>query len=258
MRRVVIAGLVVAVQVSAVAVANCAAFPRGPAPVKAGGIPLFTRHGIRDSVRCEVGSTIVERPADSVTPASSPGRFAPRWRSSPVPIVVQVEDGSALVGWSREHKDEIAVAFRDWEEAGAPPKFRIASDKGLSPVHVRWVEKFDAHYDGWTTVTWDADGWIVAANLTLSIRDYRGRLLSKAAREQVMLHEIGHLLGLAHSSSASSIMRGEVKATTIADVDRGALASLYPTSDRSEFASANVQENALQGRCRQPSVTAAK
>lgn len=202
-----------------------------------------------DSIRCALGAGASGSNTSRTRPVPSGGRFAPRWHSDHGVITVHLDDGKAIADWSPAYRDEVVSALSAWTVAGAPVTFSIVGENEPAAVRIHWIDRFDSRYDGWTTIRWDASGWLVGGDLTLAVHRPTGQLLTTAERDQVMLHEVGHLLGLAHSTSSTSIMRSSVKVTQIGALDRRALMSLYEPADSSEFMPPSRQSGATVDRC---------
>lgn len=157
--------------------------------------------------------------------------FEPRWRDDAARAVrVHIENATTLGEWSLAERHEVTSAMYAWELAGAPVHFVVVQDDERADVRVHWIEKFDSRYEGWTTVSWNHDGWLVGADVELALRSPAGARLTPGERQQVVTHEFGHVLGLSHSGSTTSIMSQVVKVSGIAKVDAAALQALY--SDR--------------------------
>jgi hypothetical protein len=187
-----------------------------------------------DSVLCGSGATASDGADTHPLPLSDARRFAPRWRDGVADVVtVRIDDATTSSGWSPAFRDEVISALRAWEAAGSPVKFLVVASDAPADVTIHWIKKFDKQYDGWTRVTWDGSGWLVRADMTLALHSPKDQLLSAGEREQVVLHEVGHLLGLNHSADPASIMLPKVKVTAIGARDMETLLALYRSSDNS-------------------------
>jgi hypothetical protein len=143
------------------------------------------------------------------------------------PLTVYLAPGGA-VGYSTDKRDAVRRAFVRWEQVGAiPVRFLFVSDSADAEVKVRWLERFPIRRAGQADITWDRNGWIIRAVLTLATHTSDGLPLSDEAVHTVALHEIGHLLGLGHSDDAHDVMYPSTDVHDITARDRHTGRLLY-------------------------------
>lgn len=202
-----------------------------------------------DSVSCGSGAATLDA---TVVRARAPKKtgFAPRWHRDVGQVVtVRIAEPRGLTGWTPAFRVEVAAALNEWEDAGAPVIFRVVTGDQQADVVVHWISKFDDRYEGWTTVSWDRSGSILNGDVTLALHSPTGQLLSAGERAQVATHEIGHVLGLSHSTDPGSIMSPMVKVTAIAPIDVASLRDLYDAPAVETGGSAQAQDSDSIDRC---------
>jgi hypothetical protein len=128
--------------------------------------------------------------------------------------------GSSVANFQPAFLDAIRRAFQQWADVGLPVRFDLEGDSASSDVHFQWRIQFDIDRTGQTDVSWDQDGHILSATVTVATFDPKGRPLSADDVRVVALHEIGHLLGLDHSSDSTDIMfaRTQVRELSARDI----------------------------------------
>jgi predicted Zn-dependent protease len=142
------------------------------------------------------------------------------------PVRVYIPQGTAA-NFQPEFMTAVRNAFQRWQDAGIPVRFNIESDSERAEVHFRWKVQFDIPRTGQTDLMWDRDGRVLSGVITLATFDPKGRPLSAADIEVVTLHEIGHLIGLDHSSDSSDIMYAETQVRDLSARDIRTAMLLY-------------------------------
>lgn len=151
-----------------------------------------------------------------------------RWpdRSSR-PLRVWVQQNTPLSDFTGSFPETVRAAFEEWTTTGIPLAFTFVNDSARADVHVTWIDRFDEQISGKTLWAHDDDWWIVEANIVLAIHHRGGEPLDGSAVRAIALHEIGHLIGLDHTSDSANIMTPKVRVKELSDADRATARLLY-------------------------------
>jgi hypothetical protein len=123
--------------------------------------------------------------------------------------------------------DAIRAAFGQWTGVGVPVRFDFAGDSTNAEVTVKWRIQFEIERTGQTDVTWDENGHIQSAVVTLATFDPKGRPMESDDIRVVAVHEVGHVLGLDHSKDSTDIMFPTAKVRDLSDRDVRTVMLLY-------------------------------
>lgn len=126
--------------------------------------------------------------------------------------------------------DAIRAAFAQWTNAGVPVRFDFDADSMNAEVTVKWRIQFEIERTGQTDVTWDENGHIQSAVITLATFDPKGRPMESDDIRVVAMHEVGHLLGLDHSKDSTDLMFPTAKVRELSDRDTRTVLLLYQLS----------------------------
>lgn len=150
-----------------------------------------------------------------------------RWPESTV-FRVWIASTTTATEWKPEYADTIRSSFNAWTAAGAPIGAQFTTDSAVANVRVHWIDHFaEDGTIGQTLQTWDQYHWLVAGDITIATHATTGQTLGAALVRATALHEIGHLLGLNHSSRSNDIMASEAHALELSRSDLATLRLLY-------------------------------
>lgn len=131
-------------------------------------------------------------------------------------------------GYLDEMTHEARGAVDAWSSAGSGLRLIETSDTSTALLTIRWVDTLGGERGGYTDVSWDRSGRIRKAQIYLATRaTITGRLLTSESRRDIALHEIGHALGLPHSSVATDVMYPVAQNPEPTNRDRFSLRLLY-------------------------------
>jgi predicted Zn-dependent protease len=151
-----------------------------------------------------------------------------RWPERLVdPLRVWIQHGDSIADWKPEFVEQTRDAFNTWQNTGVPVAFVFVPDSSSADVHVTWRDHFDEQISGKTMWARDENWWIVDANITIALHHNRGEPLDASAVRAIALHEVGHLLGLDHSTDTTNIMTARVRVRDLSAADRATMRLLY-------------------------------
>jgi hypothetical protein len=195
-----------------------------PAPAPAGPtyMELLARSATRRRIRLSAGSTYLN---DVV--AASEDSMLHRWDNR-VQRPVRVFLGPATAAnFQPSFLNAVRAAFARWEQAGVPVRFDLDADSASAEVMFRWKIQFEIERTGQTDLTWDQDGHLVSGTVTLATFDPKGQPLGPEEVRVVALHEVGHLIGLDHSSDSTDVMYAATRVRDLSPRDIASALLLY-------------------------------
>lgn len=185
-------------------------------PVKddRGEILRRLKHGARGTY---IGDILLERDSTLVRWADRRG----------VPLTIWIQPQSKINDFSSAFVQEVRNAFEEWDDVRLPVRFAFVDDSSDAKIHVNWIDHFSQPISGRTRWARDDDWSIIDANITLAVHHSSGDLLDDDAVRAMALHEIGHLLGLDHTSDSTSVMAPRVRVRQLSDADRATVRLIY-------------------------------
>ena len=143
------------------------------------------------------------------------------------PLRVWIEPATGIRDWRPEFLTEVRDAFLAWSATGIPVRFIFVGDSGKADIHVRFINEFSEPISGKTRWARDDNWWIVDGDITLAVHHDAGEALDRSAVRAIALHEVGHLLGLDHTSDIANIMTPRVRVRELSTADRSTMELLY-------------------------------
>ena len=143
------------------------------------------------------------------------------------PLRVWVQPTAKLDGFHEENVPVVRRAFIEWSDVGIPVPFTFVVDSNMADVKVTWVDKFTESISGKTLWAHDEEWWIIDANIQLAVHHHSGEVLDTTSIRAIAMHEVGHLLGLDHTTDTTSIMAPKVRVRDLSAADRATAQLLY-------------------------------
>ena len=143
------------------------------------------------------------------------------------PLTVWVQPHAAIEGWTTDYVADVRRAFREWNDLHLPVRFAFTGDSAAADVHVAFIHHFDEEISGRTNWARDDDWWITDGDIVLALYHRGGAMLDDDSMHAMTLHEVGHLIGLDHTTDSTSVMASRVRVRMLSQADRATAHLLY-------------------------------
>ena len=150
-------------------------------------------------------------------------RWPDRRFARPLQVAVLRRD---VDGFRDDFAANVTWAIGRWNGV-LPVSLATGADSGAADVVITWAPQLDSGKTGRTDLIWDQHGAIHHALVTLATHDAAGRPLDTARMSALALHELGHALGLGHSTRKEDALYPVATALELTDRDRRTARLLY-------------------------------
>jgi predicted Zn-dependent protease len=140
---------------------------------------------------------------------------------------VWIQPLSGVEDWHARYVYEVHAAFVAWDTLQLPVHFVVVADSNNADIHVTFIDHFEEPISGRTRWARDENFWITDASIVLAVHHRTGEILEDDAMHAMALHEIGHLLGLDHTTDPSCVMAPKVRVRNLSDSDKATARLLY-------------------------------
>ena len=151
-----------------------------------------------------------------------------RWQARPrIPLRLVVSLPPAWSDRAPRMQRALEIAAERWNGLRLGVAFQFGADTLGADIVVQWIDRFDFDRTGQADIQFGSDGLIRHARVTLASHAAGGRPLEDRELALVATHELGHALGLPHSSQPTDVMYPAAEINGLSDRDRATAALLY-------------------------------
>jgi hypothetical protein len=121
----------------------------------------------------------------------------------------------------------VAWAVTRWNAVGLPIYLEPVPDTAGADIVVTWAARLDSNRAGRADVSWGRSGRLAHVHITLATHTPDGRQVLPSQMVALALHELGHALGLGHSTVTADALYPETSAADLTGRDKRTAMLLY-------------------------------
>lgn len=136
-----------------------------------------------------------------------------RWSDTTRTVHIFIADGNALPNWQETNRNLVRRAYQTWQTAlEGRLEFVFTTDPMQADTILDWEAGPSHHTNnkygeyGYNLTRVNKNNLLEENNIFISLNSESGQPLANAEIYNILLHEVGHSLGLDHSSNPADIM----------------------------------------------------
>jgi hypothetical protein len=143
-------------------------------------------------------------------------------------LTVWIQPKATIADFAPEFATRVRDAFITWDFVGLNGlHFAFTTDSARANIRVTWTDRFKESISGRTRWARDGGWWITEASILLAVHHSSGDALNAESVGALALHEVGHLIGLDHTTDTANVMAAKVRVRGLSEADQATARLLY-------------------------------